>query len=183
MKRRSKRLKTKQAKPQTSLSLSSTTQTKSKPNLTTTRISRSRSNANLKAELSEDCCDNAKIETFLKQKEQSIDMSSRASTSSSSGELASTSSSTESKELKESSLTSSVSYLPIELKLTSIDLSCKDFKPLEDNFLLADSTGLTGHIKKLIAKAMNISLNKFEVFFLFDFFYFQHFFKQNIASN
>lgn len=160
MKRRSKRLKTKQTTPQTSLSSA-----KSKPSLTPTRMSRSRSNVNIKAEVNEDCCDNAKIEISLKQKEQSTDMSSRASTSSSSGELASTSSSNESKESKESSLTSLVSYLPIELKLTSIDLSCKDYKPLEENFLLVDSTGLTGHIKKLIAKTMNISLNKFEVLF------------------
>lgn len=164
MKRRSKRLKTKQTAPHTSLSLSSATQAKSNQNLTPTRLSRSRSNLNIKTEVNEDCCDNAKIEISLKQKEHSTDMSSRASTSSSSGELASTSSSNESKESKDSSITGSTSYLPIELKLTSIDLSCKDYKPLEENFLLADSTGLTGHIKKLIAKTMNISLNKFEVF-------------------
>jgi hypothetical protein len=163
MKRRSKRLKTKQSTPQTPKG--STTQ----PNLTSTRISRSRLNGDSKTEVNQDFCDKAKIENSLQLKEQAMDMSSRASTSSSSGELTSTSSSNESKESKDSNTTSLLSYLPIELKLTSIDLSCKDYKPLDENFLLVDSTGLTGSIKKLIAKMMNISLNKFEVLFFKDF--------------
>lgn len=56
-------------------------------------------------------------------------------------------------------------FIFIELKLISIDIKCGDYDKLEQRFLCVDSKASIEHVKKFIAKKMNILEDFFEVFF------------------
>ena len=56
-------------------------------------------------------------------------------------------------------------FIFIELQLISIDIKCSDYEKLEQRFLCVDSKASIEHVKKFIAKKMNILEDFFEVFF------------------
>jgi hypothetical protein len=56
-----------------------------------------------------------------------------------------------------------ISYLFVELKMTSIDKKCTNYKDLSNRFLCVDSNASLDHLRQLIIKKMLIPQDLFEV--------------------
>lgn len=69
-------------------------------------------------------------------------------------------------DIKEEPTSNESSFLFVELKLISIDYKCVQYSNLNQKFLCIDAKASINHIKKFIAKKMNILEDSFEVTFL-----------------
>lgn len=65
--------------------------------------------------------------------------------------------------IKQEPISADSSFLFVELKLISIDYKCIDYSQLMQKFLCINSNASVEHIKKYIAKNMNILDDLFEV--------------------